>query len=649
VIDDLHWADESSMELVTFLASEMADAPLVLAATYRDVDPAVSPDLTRTLVELSRRPVVRRFDLAGLDRTALADLLTVAGAEPDDAVVATVHRRTRGNPFFVTEILRLHPAEGDLQAETVGHAVPVGVQGVIRRRVEQLPEQTRTTIAAASVLGQDFDLGVLAGLTDLDAGDLLDSLEPAELAGIVGPSPEGVGHYRFSHGLVNETIYGDMATGRRARLHHRTAEALERRHEGIDGPHLVVLAAHWFRAVPAAPADLAIDAAMRASRWAQAHVAQSQAEDLLRRAVGLVAGLPGDRERVVRELEIQDQLSQLLIASASYGGAEFRRVSARVRDLCLEVGDHALMVPAMWRLTISHMMSAEVDTGVDLGRQLLALAGTDDPDPGAALVAHICLGTMLTQRGDLLDARRHFDQAIDLCDAGHADSLVHAVTEDPIVFARVFSAIDWALLGDDVRARADADEALAVAASRGPHSYQNLLALWGAATAAVCGRDTDRVVALAERAFVLSAECGFAMGGPIGYLGAPHGWAIAVQGRRAEGADVILRSAEALHAIGAIYLQPMFHAMYADVCLLDDRPADALASADKGLEVAQSTGERSFDAGLHRLRGEALARIGTDPAAITDAFAAAIDVATAQGSETLRLRAVASRDRHVGG
>ena len=298
IIDDLHWADPSSMELLTFLTSAATDAHLAVAATFRNVDPTIGDSLSTTLAELARQPAVRRVELAGLDRQALATLLTTDGQQPSDELLSTIHRRTQGNPFFVTEVLRLLPSEGTtIDARIVGRVVPASVSGVIRQRVARLPEETRHALTAAAVLGHDFDLRTSAIILDTDAPTLLEQLEPAVVAGVLIDSPEGVGRYRFCHGLVAETIYHDMGVGQRARMHLRAAQALESRHGTSDGPQLIAIAEHWYRAVPAAAPDAGIDYALRSAKWAIEHVAHQQAEDQLRVALELLATVPDSPQR----------------------------------------------------------------------------------------------------------------------------------------------------------------------------------------------------------------------------------------------------------------------------------------------------------------------------------------------------------------
>ena len=130
--------------------------------------------------------------------------------------------------------------------------IPHGVKGVVRQRVQRLPEPTIRTLTFAAALGQAFDLAVLAASLDMDGATLLDHLEPALTAGLVVDNAGGTSRYRFAHGLVNETIHQDVGPAQRARTHHLIAQALDVHHGGSTGPHLLEVAGHWTRAVPAA-------------------------------------------------------------------------------------------------------------------------------------------------------------------------------------------------------------------------------------------------------------------------------------------------------------------------------------------------------------------------------------------------------------
>jgi DNA-binding SARP family transcriptional activator/tetratricopeptide (TPR) repeat protein len=638
VLDDLHWGDAPSLELLTTIATELWDVPILIVGTYRNVDPSIGGALASALVDLSRRSSVQRVEVDGLDREGLAAMMAAGGEAPTDDVVLSVYRRTQGNPFFVSELLQLLQHGVSTDAERVSHAVPAGVKGVIRQRFARLPDDTRDTITVAATLGQDFDLAVLAATIDAEGATLLDHLEPALDAGIVVDNIEGNTRYRFSHGLVNETIYDDLGVGQRARVHGRIAEALEAHHGATGGPHLFAIAEHWFHAVPAAPADKGIDASLRAAQWAQTHVAHRQAIDQLHAGLQLIAAMPDDRHRAMRELEVQDHLSQLLIAATSYTDPEFGRACARIRELCDKVGEEDLLVPAMWRLSVHHMMCADIDSGIDLGEQLLDLAV--DETSSSKLAGHITLGCIYFQSGDTSGAASHFAHAIAMCDAGHDAALRRSVTEEPAVFSRMFKSLNTWLQGDEERAQQEADEAIAIALRSGRDTWSTMVAHWAASTVSMLRCDTARTIEICDEGIELAIAGGYGLGIP--YMGANRGWAIAAIGDVEVGEAQLLEGAGVADAFGAVYMKHVFHGMHADVCLMSERYADALTSVDEGLRAVESTGERWYEAELHRLRGEALRGIDAGDPEATAAFRRAIAVAGTQGADALAARAEAS-------
>jgi DNA-binding SARP family transcriptional activator len=639
-LDDVQWADPASLHLLAFLAREVTDASLLVLVTYRSVGAPAGSHLAETLALVMRQPIVRRIDLPGLDRDALASLVEAAGGRPDDAFVSTVHRRTQGNPFFAVEVLRLLPAAGSNGGSAGGGtlAVPGGVRDAIRQRLRLLPAETVSVLGSASVLGQDFDLAILTDVVGAEAVDVLERLEPASDAGIV--SADGaVGRYRFSHGLVNETLYDDLGAAAKARAHQRVAGALEAWHGDTDGAHVLDVAAHWARAVPAAPAERAARSAIRAAAWAADHLAHDQAEAQLRSALTLIASLPAGRARDVLELEAQDRLSVLQIVTIGYASPEVVRACDRMRELCGAVDDPRLLVPALWRLAIYYCIGMQLDTALSLGEQLLALAGADERITTPALAGHLALGTILTHRGDIAPARRHLDLAGALLDAGHGEPLAGVIAETPQVWAKVFSAWNWWLHGDSAAAERLVASAVVGAEAAG-EAYGTTFARWFSVLVATLRRDPAAVMERCERGVGPAQEQGFAMFVP--YMLVSRGWALAVTGEHEIGCDELAGAASMIKASGARMMAHVFPAFHADACLAAGRLAAALDAADDGLRAVEETGERWFEAELHRLRGVALAGLdASDPAAVT-ALRRAVDVATAQGAGALRARASAS-------
>ncbi|MGH3569353.1 MAG: BTAD domain-containing putative transcriptional regulator, partial [Pseudonocardia sp.] len=234
VLDDLHDADDETLALLTHLAPELAEVPVLMVVTLRQGEG--SDQLDDALAELARR-LPSRIQLAGLSDQAVGELVRAVCTLPvDEDTVAAVARRTSGNPFFVTETARLLEAEGPAAATTV---VPAGVRDVLARRIARLPGAARTLLGHAAVIGRRIDIDVLIELADGDADAVLDGIEPALLAGLV--VEPAAGRLEFAHELVRDVAYQRLSRLRRARLHARVAGALELRH-----PTEVAALAHHF-------------------------------------------------------------------------------------------------------------------------------------------------------------------------------------------------------------------------------------------------------------------------------------------------------------------------------------------------------------------------------------------------------------------
>lgn len=264
VLDDVHWADQSSLRLLHHLADHLADARVFFVVTRRAL-PEPTGILAEVVAGLGRRHALR-LDLRGLSLAGTVELSrAVTGAEPAARWAAALHERTDGNPFFLAELLRL-PGGGD---------IPAAVTEVVARRVARLPEPTQELLRTAAVIGRQYDAEVLAAATGHEVDAVLDDLDPALAAGIV--LEEAVlGRFRFAHALVRDVVYHGQTATRRARRHAAVAAAL--RDEGDE--RLSETARHWLAAGPA-HAGVAWRTATRAARQARSVHGYEEAAALL--------------------------------------------------------------------------------------------------------------------------------------------------------------------------------------------------------------------------------------------------------------------------------------------------------------------------------------------------------------------------------
>jgi DNA-binding CsgD family transcriptional regulator len=256
ILDDLHWADAPSLALLRFVSRELEGPGPLVVGIYRHTEVDRGHPLLGTLADLTRGQHHRQLLLRGLDQEDVASFVAlVAGVEPSAELAAVVYRQTDGNPFFVTEIVRLLASQGDLGRAEAGSPVPVtglpeGVKAVVAARLDRLSGPCQNVLEVAAVVGRDFELRVLQPASGLDTGRLLELLEEAEAAQVVVAVPGGLGRWRFAHALVSEVLYEGLPAARRVRLHGRVGEALEGVHGADSGPHLAELAHHFVAAAP---------------------------------------------------------------------------------------------------------------------------------------------------------------------------------------------------------------------------------------------------------------------------------------------------------------------------------------------------------------------------------------------------------------
>jgi DNA-binding SARP family transcriptional activator len=338
VVDDLHWADRSSLLLGRHLARQQQLGPVLLVGTYRDTELERGHPLPELIADVERYRPVPRVRLGGMDEREVAALIgSLHRSEVRDDAVRAIRAETEGNPFFVKQLVRhLEEAEGGIELTPDGRAVPEGVRDVIARRVARLPERGDEILQVASLIGREFDYELLELVVDLPEGQLLDVLDAAVRGALLAEVPNSPGRYSFAHALLRSTIESELSATRAARMHRRIGEAIEQLHRDRLDPWLDELTRHFAAAVPQ-EVDRAVDYAARAAAQARDRLAYDEAAQLLGRAVALRrADDPVDHAELAR-LEIA-----LASAEAEAGHWEAARAGfARAADVARATGASA--------------------------------------------------------------------------------------------------------------------------------------------------------------------------------------------------------------------------------------------------------------------------------------------------------------------
>ena len=187
VLDDLHWADKPSLDLLAHIAGEVAPLPLLLVGTYRDTELARTHPLSETLAELNRNAGFQRVNLAGLSPEEIASYIRgSARVEPSRSLVARLHEETEGNPFFLAEVVNLMTEEGTISSESISDiALPEGVREALGRRLDRLSEEANELLSYAAVAGRDFYFDTLAALLDHEDDILVGLIEEGLAARVI--------------------------------------------------------------------------------------------------------------------------------------------------------------------------------------------------------------------------------------------------------------------------------------------------------------------------------------------------------------------------------------------------------------------------------------------------------------------------------
>jgi DNA-binding SARP family transcriptional activator len=637
LLDDLHWADHSTVDLVEALARRREAARLMLLGTFRPGDPGAGSlgALARDLRAHGRCVEIALEPLGEAEVAALVARGLPAGAAVPGGLADTVRSRTGGNPLFVTTLLNAWLAEGAPAGDGV-KGIPETVRDLIEQQLLRLPAESLEALEAASVVGTRFAAAAAAAAAKREPDDLEERCAALARKGLFVTSratetwPDGTVSARFSftHDLSREVLEDRIPAGRRAAMHGRIGRRLESAWGERAAEIAPLLASHFDRSPDAERAvrhlAAAADAALRAG-------ANHEAIALLERAVALVGRAEGGDARAATELRLRIPLGSALIASCGYAAAETRANYRRARDLAEELGSGEDALPVLYGLWNNEIVAGHHASALEIATTFLRLA-EEGGDPAAA-VAHRAVGFPLFFMGRLEEACECFAR-VPPAAGGHDDDLRFRFAEDPAAAGSTAASLTQWLLGrgDDAMAAGSAamDRARAL-----DHPLTLVYALLGAALLHQFRGDRDAAGAAASEAAACAADHGIILLGA--WAGVVAGWAAPDPAVRPKAIAAALATAD---STGAVAFRPHFMALLAEAKMdLGDTVAARRLVRDAS-DLADVNGERYWLAEIHRLEGDlALADREADPTRAEEAYRAAIAVAADQGARVLELPA----------
>ena len=674
VLEDLHWGDYSTLDLISALARRRQPARLMVLATYRPVDVVLSNHPLRAVKQdLQARRLCHELPLGLLSEADVADYLSARfPREPlPRSLAQRLHQRTEGNPLFLVNLVDYWLAQGmlmkrlttpedgdaeqlaaDLRALDVG--VPESIRALIEKLLERLSHKERLVLEAASIAGVEFAAAAAACAAEID---LLEAESCCELLvrqhHFLAPKgvsewPDGTvsARYRFGHDLYHRVVYEHVPAVRRQRLHGRLAERVETAFASQTADVAAELALHFEKAREHARAVryLALAAERAARRFAH-----REAIDYLRRGLELVPRLaPPQRE--AQELRIQLGLGLQLQATRGFAAADARQAYARARDLCVHTGDAAALFPALWGLWLYHKVRSELATARQMAGELYALA-EQRQDPALKLQSHQAFAVTTLCLGEPAAAREHMECGAELYDPRQHPALTFQFGQDPGVACLAFGAVALWLLGFPEQALARSDQAVRLSHEQSQPSTQ-ALALHFAAILHQCRREWRSALACAELTLAIAADHGLSFWHAGGQI--LRGWALAESGKADEGIVLLSDGIDGWSATGSVTYRPYYLGLLAESLARAGRVDDALRTIDEALALATQTSEGLFQAELHRRRGNLLLAMHREESEephlrAEEAFREALSVARRQQAQSLALRAAIDLARHLPG
>jgi len=637
-IDDLQWCDQETLEWLHFLLRFAPRTALLILGTARSEESPPDHPLSALARQLRAENRVAVCELAPLDAAETATLaFQVQGQSLDATATMRLYRETEGNPLFVVETVRAGAAPGQLAQTDLGTAanspdasiLPPRVQAIIAGRLAQLSPTARKVAEIGAVIGRAFtlDLLLLAGHEEEEV--VIHALDELWQKRIV--SEQRVNVFDFTHDKLREVTYAETNLPQRRLLHRRIAQALETLHAEELDPISAKLATHYEQA---GLFKQAIAYYQRAGAVAASVYANDNAIELLTHGLTLLTHLAAGAQRDIQELNLHLALAPLYRITKGWTSPEIEQCLNRTLILSDKAGDASHRLQALYGLQSLNVVAARLEkvqyTYPEMHTLFKQIQGDITPFAGLMYT-----GAKL-HMGKIAEAREQFERIVAERDSRHIHDLQESQGVNYLVLGYAWNAHALWCLGHVHAAHASAQNAIAIA-RKFEQPFNQALAITYMATLQEWRADAGAFFAQARDAYALTSEY------QVTYY---HAWARILlhfaQAWQHPDRSGLAQLRDAIHRfidMGSRLRLPLYFSLLARACWRAGEIDDALEAIEQGLTEALQNNERWWDAELHRLRGELMWAQGADPDDVEAALQRALDIAQAQQSRSLELRA----------
>lgn len=639
VLEDLHWVDPTTLELLTALIAEAAAAPLLLVLTFR-------PDFTPPW---PMKPGISQMTLGNLDADQTRQLAEhIAGKPVPEAVIDHIANRTDGVPLFVEEMTKavlessIVKDTGDwyeLTGPLDSRSIPNTLQDSLMSRLDRLGG-AREIAQLASIIGREFTYRLLAEVAPIEADVLQEELRQlvdAELLHQRGRFPRA--RFTFKHALVQDTAYESLLRRARQDWHGRIADVMIEKfpETGEAAPELI--ARHF---TESGRSRVAIDWWLKAGVKAQESSAYAEAISHLHAGLALIDDLDEEQERAIAEFRFQIPLGVSYLSTQGYASPNVGPVFERARELGEQLASPAEQFHILWGIWAWRVVREELDLCMTLFEDAFRMKAVLDDD-GLRMEAHFIPGLTQFYKGDFQGSRHHCEAGFQLYDQERCKAHAMQTGQNAGVTIQCYWGLSLWMLGYQNEALERIEAAVQLARDLNDH-FSLAYALHHLGWLNQHARRTEQVVACSDETLEIGTEQGFLFWIAEGTL--CRGYGLFLQGELDKAEATIQGGVRGLEGSGAALSLCHFYTMLAEVALARGDTALALERVDTAIRASDRLGNRFMIAESLRIRGEILqASPDHDDAGAEQAFKESLEIARSQSAKSWELRTATSLAR----